>query len=51
MARLWNRNGAAKAAFLAGASIAACLAAASPAYGQTESEQDAQAAKIGRAHV
>ncbi|HEX8241519.1 MAG TPA: TonB-dependent receptor [Allosphingosinicella sp.] len=43
MARFWNRNAAGKAAFLAGASFAACLAAASPAYGQTEAEQSAQA--------
>lgn len=44
MARLWNRNGVGKAVFLAGASFVACLAAASPAYGQTEAEQEAQAA-------
>ncbi|MGZ8334486.1 MAG: TonB-dependent receptor [Allosphingosinicella sp.] len=44
MARLWNRNGAGKALFMAGASFAAFLAAASPAYGQTEAEQAAQAA-------
>ncbi len=44
MARLWNRNGVSKAVFMAGASFAACLAAASPAYGQTEAEQAAQAA-------
>ena len=34
MARLWNRNGVGKTVFLAGASFAACLAAASPAYAQ-----------------
>jgi len=44
MARLWNRNGVGKAVFMTGVSFAACLAAASPAYGQTESEQAAQAA-------
>ncbi len=44
MARLWNLNGAGKAAFLAGASFAACIAAASPAHAQTESEQAAQTA-------
>ncbi len=43
MARLWNRNGVSKAVFMAGASFAACLAATSPAYGQTEAEQAAQA--------
>ncbi|HEX9963590.1 MAG TPA: TonB-dependent receptor [Allosphingosinicella sp.] len=43
MARLWNRNGAGKALCLAGASFAACLAAASPARAQTEAEADAQA--------
>jgi outer membrane receptor protein involved in Fe transport len=44
MARLWNRNGLGKAAFLAGASFAACIAAASPACAQTEAEQAAQTA-------
>ena len=44
MARLWNRNGAGKAVFLAGASLAACIASASPAFAQTEAEQSAQAA-------
>ncbi|HEX8063099.1 MAG TPA: TonB-dependent receptor [Allosphingosinicella sp.] len=44
MARLWNRNGLGKAAFLAGASFAACIAAASPAFAQTEAEQAAQTA-------
>jgi outer membrane receptor protein involved in Fe transport len=44
MARLWNRNGAGKAVFLAGASLAACIASASPAFAQTEAEQEAQAA-------
>ncbi|HLL31103.1 MAG TPA: TonB-dependent receptor [Allosphingosinicella sp.] len=44
MARLWNRNGFGKAVFLAGASFAACIAAASPAHAQTEAEQEAQAA-------
>jgi len=44
MARLWNRNGVGKAVFLAGASFAACIAAASPARAQTEAEQEAQAA-------
>jgi outer membrane receptor protein involved in Fe transport len=44
MARLWNSNGAGKAVFMAGVSFAACLAAATPAYGQTEAEQTAQAA-------
>jgi iron complex outermembrane receptor protein len=44
MARLWNRNGVGKAVFLAGASFAACIAAASPAHAQTEAEQEAQAA-------
>ncbi|HYI39067.1 MAG TPA: TonB-dependent receptor [Allosphingosinicella sp.] len=44
MARLWNRNRVGKAVFLAGASFAACVAAASPAYGQTEAEEAAQAA-------
>jgi iron complex outermembrane receptor protein len=44
MARLWNRNRAGKAVLMAGASFAACLAVASPAYGQTEAEQSAQAA-------
>ncbi|HYE29420.1 MAG TPA: TonB-dependent receptor [Allosphingosinicella sp.] len=34
MARLWNRRG--KTAFLAGASLAACLAAASPAWAQDD---------------
>jgi iron complex outermembrane receptor protein len=43
MARLWNRNGVGKSVFIAGVSFAACLAAASPAYGQTEAEQAAQA--------
>src|SRR5687768_11780256 len=42
MARLWNRNGVGKAVFLASASFAACIA--SPAYAQTEAEQEAQAA-------
>lgn len=36
MARLWNRNGVRKAVFLASASFAVCLAAASPAYAQVE---------------
>src|SRR5688572_22681567 len=44
MARLWNRNCVGKAVFLAGASFAACIAAASPAHAQTEAEQEAQAA-------
>jgi iron complex outermembrane receptor protein len=44
MARLWTRNVVGKAAFLAGASFAACIAAASPACAQTEAEQAAQAA-------
>ncbi|MEA3052206.1 MAG: iron complex outerrane recepter protein [Sphingomonadales bacterium] len=44
MARLWNRNPVRKAVFLAGASFAACLAAASPAYAQTEAEDSAAAA-------
>jgi iron complex outermembrane receptor protein len=44
MARLWNRNRVGKAVFLAGASFAACIAAASPARAQTEAEQEAQAA-------
>jgi outer membrane receptor protein involved in Fe transport len=44
MARLWNRNRVRKAVFLAGASFAACLAAASPAHAQTEAEDAAQAA-------
>jgi iron complex outermembrane receptor protein len=39
-----NRNGVCKAVFLAGASLAASLAAASPVYAQTEAEQAAQAA-------
>jgi iron complex outermembrane recepter protein len=42
MARHWNRNGVGKAVFLASASFAACIA--SPAYAQTEAEQEAQAA-------
>ncbi|HEX8262954.1 MAG TPA: TonB-dependent receptor [Allosphingosinicella sp.] len=37
MARLWNRRRFAKTAFLAGASLAACLAAASPARAQDDS--------------
>ncbi|HEX8573214.1 MAG TPA: TonB-dependent receptor [Allosphingosinicella sp.] len=36
MARLWNRRGVGKTAFLAGASLAACLAIASPAYAQAD---------------
>jgi iron complex outermembrane receptor protein len=44
MARLWNRNSVRKAVFLAGASFAACLAAASPAQAQTEAKAEAQAA-------
>ena len=44
MARLWNRNGVGKAVFMAGASFAACIAAASPAHAQTEAEAEAQAA-------
>src|SRR5215213_3954341 len=44
MALLWNRNRVRKAVFLAGASFAACIAAASPAYAQTEAEDAAQAA-------
>jgi outer membrane receptor protein involved in Fe transport len=44
MARLWKRNRTGKASFMAGASLAACIAAASPAYAQTEAEQEAQAA-------
>jgi outer membrane receptor protein involved in Fe transport len=44
MARFWNRNGVSKAVFMAGTSLAACLAAASPAHAQTEAEQAAQAA-------
>ncbi|HEX8513127.1 MAG TPA: TonB-dependent receptor [Allosphingosinicella sp.] len=44
MARLWNRDGVSKAVFMAGASLAACLTAASPAHAQTEAEQSAQAA-------
>ena len=44
MARLWNRNAVGKAVFLAGASFSASIAAASPAFAQTESEQSAQAA-------
>jgi iron complex outermembrane receptor protein len=44
MARLWTLRRARKAAFLAGASFAACFAAAAPAYAQTEAEQAAQAA-------
>ena len=36
MARLWNRRRLGKTAFLAGASLAACLAAASPALAQDE---------------
>jgi iron complex outermembrane receptor protein len=36
MARLWTRRSVHKTAFLAGASLAACLAAASPAYAQDE---------------
>ena len=44
MARLWNRTRVGKAVFLAGASFAACIAAASPANAQTEAEQAAQAA-------
>ena len=45
MARLWNRNSAGKAVFLAGASLAACIAAASPAYAQDEAEQARPAAE------
>lgn len=44
MARLWKHDGARRTILLAGASLAACIAAASPAYGQTEAEQAAQAA-------
>jgi iron complex outermembrane receptor protein len=44
MARLWNRRRARRTVLLAGAPFAACLAAASPAYGQTDAEQAAQAA-------
>jgi outer membrane receptor protein involved in Fe transport len=36
MARLWTRRNVRKTALLAGASLAACLAAASPAYAQDE---------------
>jgi outer membrane receptor protein involved in Fe transport len=36
MARLWNRRRLGKTAYLAGASLAACLAAASPAHAQDE---------------
>jgi len=36
MALLWNRRKLGKTAFLAGASFAACLAAASPAYAQED---------------
>src|SRR3954467_15108960 len=36
MARLWNRRTGRKSVFLAGASFAACLAAASPAYAQDD---------------
>jgi iron complex outermembrane receptor protein len=36
MARLWNRRSAHRSVFLAGASFAACLAAASPAFAQDE---------------
>ena len=41
MARLCNRRSVRKTAFLAGASLAACLAAASPAYAQDEAETTA----------
>ncbi|HEX2764736.1 MAG TPA: TonB-dependent receptor [Allosphingosinicella sp.] len=36
MARLWNRRSVRKTAFLAGASLAVCLAAASPAFAQDD---------------
>jgi iron complex outermembrane receptor protein len=44
MARLGKRGGVGKAVFMASASFAACIAAASPACAQTEAEQEAQAA-------
>lgn len=40
MARLWNRRGIRRTAFLAGASLAVCLTAASPAYGQGTPVED-----------
>jgi iron complex outermembrane recepter protein len=45
MARLSTRRRARQTAFLAGASLAACLAAASPAYAQTETGTTAAAAE------